>query len=38
MTGKERERWALHDRDTESLISVMLVFQIAFLAVTMLWL
>ena len=38
MTGKEREDWALHDRDVRALISMMLAFQSAFLAVAMLWL
>lgn len=38
MTGKEREDWALHDREAKVLISVMLTFQVACLAVTMLWL
>jgi hypothetical protein len=38
MSGKEQENWTLHDRDAKTLITVMLTFQIAFLAVSMLWL
>lgn len=38
MTGREREEWALDDRDAKALIGVMLALQVAFLAVTMLWL
>jgi|CryGeyStandDraft_7_1057128.scaffolds.fasta_scaffold489901_2 hypothetical protein len=38
MSGKEQENQTLHDRDAKTLITVMLTFQIAFLAVSMLWL
>ena len=38
MTEKEHEDPALHDRDVRALISMMLAFQGAFLAVAMLWL
>ena len=37
MTGKECEDWALDDRDVRALIGVMLTFQVAVLAVVMLW-
>ena len=37
MTGKERQDWALDDRDAKVLISVMLAFQVTFLAITILW-
>lgn len=37
MTGKEREDWALADRDVRALVSMMLAFQLAVLAIAMLW-
>jgi hypothetical protein len=38
MTGEELEDWALNDRNAKVLIGAMLVFEVAFLLVTMLWL
>lgn len=37
MTKQEREDWALDDQDAKDLIILTLVFQVAILAVTMLW-
>ena len=38
MTEKEREDWALADREAKVVIGLMFAFQSAFLAVAMLWL
>ena len=38
MNGEEREDWTLDDRDAKVLISVMFAFQVAILAVSLLWL